>query len=129
MPPRLLPAAAHSGADRRRGDCQHAAGAAAAQRAGHRGRRDGRALRDLCGSTPEEVRLGHAAPVYAGFRRAFGIPCVFDAEQTALVRSAETLAAPVWTADPVLPKRSSRIRSRATGRGASPAWRSRPGAC
>jgi AraC-like DNA-binding protein len=62
-----------------------------------------RMVQELCGRQSEEVRFGHAPPADpSGYRQAFGVPCVFDAEQTALVLSAETLAAPVRTADPAL---------------------------
>jgi AraC-like DNA-binding protein len=62
-------------------------------------------LRQLIGLQAEEVRLSHAAPLDpAGYRAAFGVPVVFDAEQSCVVVPAAILDMPVKTAEPVLRK-------------------------
>jgi AraC-like DNA-binding protein len=60
-------------------------------------------LHQLVGLRPEEVRLAHAAPANpAGYRVAYGVPVVFDAEPSCVVVPAKMLDMPVRTADPAL---------------------------
>ena len=62
-------------------------------------------LRELVGLRPEEVRLARAAPDNpAGYIAAYGVPVVFDAEQSCVVVPAAALDMPVRTADPALRK-------------------------
>ena len=63
-------------------------------------------VRELSGGRPDEVLLGHAAPVEVGpYRRCFGITPRFDAEQYALIIPASSLRLPVPGADPQLRRR------------------------
>jgi AraC-like DNA-binding protein len=60
-------------------------------------------MRDLCGSSwkPVEVRFGHRKPDDVGpYRRFFKAPLRFDAEQNALVFSADWLSHSPRSADP-----------------------------
>jgi len=62
-------------------------------------------LRQLCGKswTPTEVLFSHARPRdIAPYRRIFRAPVRFDAEQSAIVFSAEWLGHKVTSADPLL---------------------------
>ena len=62
-------------------------------------------LRELAGLRAAEVRLGHAAPPdAAGYRAAFGVPVIFDAEQSCVVVPADMLETPLGNASPVLRK-------------------------
>lgn len=58
-------------------------------------------MRELCGAPPEQVMLSHSAPADPqAYRRLFGVPVVFDANQTALVFPSALLDLPVKGADP-----------------------------
>ncbi|MFO1144373.1 MAG: AraC family transcriptional regulator [Amaricoccus sp.] len=58
-------------------------------------------MRELCGAQPELVLLSHSAPADPqAYRRLFGVPVVFDANQTALVFPSALLDRPVRGADP-----------------------------
>jgi len=62
-------------------------------------------LAEIAGARPEEVRLGHAAPADTrGYRKTFGVPVSFDADQTCLVLPGALLDTPLRTADPALRK-------------------------
>jgi AraC-like DNA-binding protein len=62
-------------------------------------------LRQLVGLQAEEARLSHTAPSDpSGYRTAFGVPVVFDAEQSCVVVPTAMLDMPVKTAEPVLRK-------------------------
>ena len=63
-------------------------------------------VRELSGSTPDEVLLGRNAPADAGpYRRYYGMTPRFDAEQYALVLPTSCLNIPVPGSDPQLRRR------------------------
>jgi AraC-like DNA-binding protein len=63
-------------------------------------------VRELSEGRPDEVLLGHAAPVEVGpYRRYYGMTPRFDAEQYALVIPTSSLKIPVPGADPQLRRR------------------------
>lgn len=58
-------------------------------------------MRELCGAQPEQVLLSHSAPADPlAYRRLFGVPVAFDANQTALVFPSAMLDRPVQGAEP-----------------------------
>lgn len=57
-------------------------------------------MRELCGAAPEQVLLSHKAPADPQtYRRLFGVPVAFDANQTELVFPSAMLDLPVRGAD------------------------------